>query len=162
MDHCKPAATFVTIELEVAGLEGIRERAHGNCVVCSHSNAQGLQLEFRLCGDGSVEATFACDKEYEGYMNILHGGVISCLMDGAMTNCMFAHGFVALTAEMMIRFRQPVVVGVPASVRAWIDRSRKGLHMVKAELLQDQFIKVTANGKFMKYPPLQNGLEDSR
>lgn len=150
----------MTIDLEVAGLEGIRERAHGNCIVCSHSNAQGLKLKFRLCGDGSVETTFACDKQYEGYANVLHGGVISCLMDGAMTNCIFLHGFVALTAEMTIRFRQPVAVGVLASVRAWIDQSRKALHSVKAELLQDQIIKVTAHGKFMECPPSQNGLED--
>jgi acyl-coenzyme A thioesterase PaaI-like protein len=36
---------------------------------------------------------------------MLHGGVISSILDGTMTNCLFAHGTVAVTAELRVRFR---------------------------------------------------------
>jgi len=74
--------------------------------------------------------------------------VISSLLDGAMTNCVFARGHVAVTAELKIRFKHPVVVGPPATVRAWIDRRYRSLYFVAAELAQNGEIKATAEGKF--------------
>jgi uncharacterized protein (TIGR00369 family) len=150
----------VTTEMNEVEPAVIRERAHDNCVVCSDSNTRGFGLEFRKCKDGSVVADFSCEKAFEGYKNVLHGGVIACLLDGAMTNCLFAKGRISVTAEMKIRFQHPVLVGVPASLRAWIERSRKTLHMVKAELHQDQILKATAEGKFMECLSSQLELEE--
>ena len=149
----------MTTDLGPAGLAAVRERLHGNCVVCGHSNKRGFRLVFTLSGDGSVTGTFSCDESFEGYSKFLHGGVISSLLDGAMTNCMFANGCISVTAELKVRFRHPVAVGVPATVRARIVGSRNRLHMVKAELLQDQEIKATAEGKFMEVSSLQDELE---
>jgi acyl-coenzyme A thioesterase PaaI-like protein len=59
----------------------LRQRAHPNCVVCGSSNEFGLQVEFETLEDGSVQATFGCDEKYEGYGGVLHGGVISSLLD---------------------------------------------------------------------------------
>ncbi len=140
-----------------AELARIQSQMHDNCVVCSHSNECGLGLKFTLSEDGSVQATFNCDKVFEGYKNVLHGGIVSSLMDGAMTNCIFAHGCSAVTAELNVRFRHPVVIGKPAIVRAWIDRSSPPLYVVKAEVLQDQQVKTTATGKFMEQPAAGSG-----
>jgi uncharacterized protein (TIGR00369 family) len=88
--------------------------------------------------------------EFEGYNDFLHGGVISALLDGAMTNCMFAHGYAALTAELNVRFHHPVLIGAPATVRAWIKKDLYPLFIVEAEVVQNQQVKATAAGKFMK------------
>lgn len=128
----------------------VRKREHCNCVVCSHTNARGLGLDFISMEDGSVEADFGCDKAFEGYNDLLHGGVISALLDGAMTNCMFAHGYTALTAELNVRFHHPVLIGAPATVRAWITKDLCPLFLVEAEVRQNQQVKATAAGKFMK------------
>jgi uncharacterized protein (TIGR00369 family) len=133
----------------------IRQRTHGNCVVCSSSNERSLGLEFELSPDGGVEAVFACDKVFEGYTDFVHGGVISSLLDGAMTNCIFAHGCIAITAELKVRFKQPLDVGTPARVRAWIDRYYRPLYYVEAEISQNQVIKATAEGKFLESPLLE-------
>ena len=138
------------IELTQTELARTRGRAHGNCIVCSPSNMRGLRLEFMLSEDGCVEASFGCDKAFEGYPNILHGGVVSSLLDGAMTNCLFAHGYIAVTVELNVRFQHPVVVAEPTTVRAWIDQSWRPLHVVKAEVLQNQGVKATAVGKFLE------------
>ena len=131
-------------------LARIRAQKHANCMVCSPSSKSGLGLQFSVSKDGSVEATFSCDRAFEGYANLLHGGLISCLLDGAMTNCMFAHGHAAVTAELNVRFQHPVIIGEPATVRAWIGRSSSRLHVLEAEIVQNRQVKASATGKFMR------------
>ena len=127
----------------------IRDLTHANCVVCGSSNTLGLRLEFTEAADGSVSASCDCNRVLEGYPDILHGGVVSSLLDGAMTNCLFAHGHPSVTAELTVRFRHPVKIDTPATVRAWIERCSPPLHVLRAELVQKGQIKATACGKFM-------------
>ena len=106
----------------------------------------GLAIGFLASG----LCEYDCDRAFEGYAGMLHGGVIASLLDGAMTNCMFANGIPAITAELTIRFRHPVVIGRTATVRAWIERSSPPLHRLRAEVVQDEQRKATAFGKFME------------
>ena len=139
----------VITEPEQEALRKIKTRAHANCVVCGEASERGLRLVFRPSKDGGVQATFDCAKEYEGYADVLHGGVVSALLDGAMTNCLFAHEQPGVTAELTVRFRHPVRIGTPVTVRAWIERCSPPLHVLRAELTQDGQLKAAARGKFM-------------
>lgn len=140
----------------------VKSLAHANCVVCSSSNKHGLGLSFTSLPDGSVEAMFDCNQVFEGYHNMLHGGITSTLLDGAMTNCMFAHGIHAVTAELNIRFRHPVACCQSVTVRAWIVRSTSKLHLLQAEISQKGQIMATATGKFVRIEeqpdPESNGI----
>ena len=138
-------------------LRETRAQAHANCVVCSRTNNRSLCLKFAASDAGGVQARFGCDKAFEGYAGMVHGGVIASLLDGAMTNCMFARGIPAVTAELNVRFRHPVVTSHTATVRAWIERSSPPLHVLKAEILQDTQLKATAFGKFLEQPHLADG-----
>ena len=120
--------------------------------MCSPDHQAGLHLEFTLLEDGSVQATFDCREVFQGYPGLLHGGVISALLDGAMTNCLFAHGQQGITGELKVRFRHPVVTDRPAIVRAWVDRSIPPFHVLQAELIQDEWVKAKATGKFVERP----------
>ncbi|MFC1588366.1 PaaI family thioesterase [Planctomycetota bacterium] len=131
-------------------MSDIQKQAHPNCVMCSSSNDRGLGLKFILTENGRVQASFDCDKVFEGYNDCLHGGITSSLLDSAMTNCLFAHGHQAMTAKLEIRFRHQVNTGQIAIVRAWIERSLRPMYILKAELVQDKQVKVTATGKFME------------
>ena len=132
----------------------IGPRIHKNCVVCGTSNDRGLHLQFLSLEDGSVQASFDCGKAFEGYAGSLHGGVISALLDGAMTHCIFAHGHAGVTAELKVRYRHPVVVDHIAIVRGRICRCSPPLYLMEAELLQDGQVKATATAKFMDQPQL--------
>lgn len=129
-------------------------RIHENCVVCGPSNDRGLHLQFMSLEDGSVQAFFDCGKAFEGYAGSLHGGVISALLDGAMTHCIFARGRAGVTAELKVRYRHPVVTDHIATVRGWIQRSSPPLYLMEAELLQGGRLKATATAKFMDQPSL--------
>ena len=127
----------------------IRAEVHAHCVVCGRANERGLGVEYVASADGAVQARFACKKVFEGYPDVLHGGVISSLLDGAMTNCLFAHGHPGVTAELTVRYRHPVQTDAEASIRAWIERCSPPLHVLRAELEQNGQVKATACGKFM-------------
>lgn len=141
--------TTETTESTQDAFRAVQAQAHGNCVVCGVANSRGLRLEFHADENGGVQASFDCQRVYQGYANVLHGGVVSALLDGAMTNCLFAHGHPGVTAELTVRFRHPVCIGTPANVRAWIERCAPPLYVLRAELVQDERLRATARGKFM-------------
>jgi acyl-coenzyme A thioesterase PaaI-like protein len=126
-------------------------RLHPRCIVCGADNPRGLGLVFAPSADGSgVEAQFDGRESVEGYAGLVHGGVVSMLLDAAMAHCLFHLGRVAHTAELTIRFRHPVLVGREARVRAWRERSRGRLHVLGADLSQDGRVKAVATAKFME------------
>ena len=141
----------MTIEATHKAVADIRKRVHPKCVVCS---LNGLHLEFDVADDGSVTSTFKCDEAFEGYPGVLHGGVISSILDGAMSNCMFARGQTAVTVEMTTRFRHTVVTGMEATVLAKIVRTSHPLYLLEAEIIQEGEVKATAKGKFYDQPKL--------
>ena len=132
----------------------IDARVHEYCIVCGKANDQGLHVQFTQLDDGGVQGSFDCDKAYEGYPGKIHGGIISALLDGVMTNCIFAHGYAGVTGELKVRYRHPVVVGRSATVHGWIKRVSFPLYLTEAELVQDGQVKVTATAKFMVQPQL--------
>ena len=144
----------MNIETVQNTVTNIRNRVHPKCVVCSFVNGNGLHLEFDVADNGSVTSTFKCEKAFEGYPGVLHGGVISSILDGAMGHCMFARGQAAVTVEMTTRFRHPVVTGMEATVSARIVRTSHPLYLLEAEIIQDGETKATAKGKFYDQPKL--------
>jgi uncharacterized protein (TIGR00369 family) len=126
----------------------ISEPSHRTCIICGRENDHGMHVQFRSEPDGSVMAAFHCDPVYQGYPEVLHGGVVASLLDGAMTNCLFAHGIVAVTAELTIRYLQPVRIGDEATVRAWVVKSSTRLQIVAGELLQGGEVRAKAQAKF--------------
>ena len=138
------------IKETLSNYERLRTEEHPNCVVCGKTLDNGLGLEFRAIGEGIVEATFACQRFLEGYPHVLHGGVICTLLDGAMTNCVFACGSAAMTGDLHVRFRKPVAADGWAIVRAWIEASSPPLYRLAASLEQDGEIKATAKARFVE------------
>jgi acyl-coenzyme A thioesterase PaaI-like protein len=131
-------------------LQEIRQHAHPGCVVCSEENGQGLKLDFNISADGTVSADFTLERVFEGYPAMLHGGVLCAILDGAMTNCLFAQDRIAVTADLHVRFRHPVVTDQAANVRAWVNRSTSSLYELRAEIQQNGQVKTTATGRFMR------------
>jgi acyl-coenzyme A thioesterase PaaI-like protein len=96
-----------------------------------------------------VECHFQRTPDFEGYPSQLHGGIIGLLLDAAMTHCLFAHGYVAVTGELRVRYRHPVDAQQNCLVRSWIRASRPPLRLVEAELVQEGRVKAMASAKFI-------------
>jgi acyl-coenzyme A thioesterase PaaI-like protein len=111
---------------------------------------------------GVATGEFACDSRYEGYTGVLHGGIISALLDGAMTNCLFLHGQVAVTAELVVRFRHPILLERSAEVQAWITVAEPPVFRLKAQIEQDGIVKAAARAAFMMPSPRSQRITEAQ
>lgn len=130
----------------------LRAEAHPSCFVCGDTNAAGLGVRFELQADGTIAGRFLPRTELQGYPGLLHGGLAAALLDGAMTQCLFARGLKALTVELRVRYHKPVEIGREIRLRAWLENQMHGLYELRAELLQADEVKAGATAKFMESP----------
>ena len=119
-------------------------------MMCGQRNPLSLGLSFRQEGEGKVSASFQAHPGFQGYDGIMHGGMIAALLDAAMTNCLFANGIKALTADLHVRFRKPVPCEAKLELQAQTVSSKPPLYLVRAELLCENKVMAVARAKFMK------------
>jgi len=81
-----------------------------NCFVCGDENNCGLKVKF-FEEQEKAKAEFVADHRFEGYRNVLHGGIISALLDEVMIKIVLAKGILVVTAQMEVKFKRPVMVG---------------------------------------------------
>ncbi len=85
----------------------MEERAFDHCFVCGSKNEAGLQLSI-VSGDEGARTEFQPDARWEGYPGVVHGGVLSALLDDLMFHAI--HAVIRqpmVTASMEVRFRHP-------------------------------------------------------
>ena len=92
------------------------------CFACGAENPTGLRLVFQAGGQkNGVTAFFTPEKEFQGYKGIVHGGIISTLLDEAMAHAAIRSGYMPVTAEISIRFKNALPVGQKVQVEGWIE-----------------------------------------
>lgn len=120
------------------------------CFVCGKKNPIGLKLDFSFDGK-TIKTDFIPQKEHQGYFNIVHGGIISTLLDEAMVKLAIEMGMPAVTARMDIRLRKALNVGEKITVQAEILRDTKKILEVYAKAVtEDHVVVADATGKLMK------------
>ncbi|MGQ9732621.1 MAG: PaaI family thioesterase [Candidatus Zipacnadales bacterium] len=131
------------------------------CFACGQDNPKGLHLTFRFEGEEYV-CHFVPAREYQGWTDIVHGGIVSTVLDEVQTRLLWERGIRAMTAELTVRLKRPVPVGEPVTARARLVSARKRLYETEAELLlADGSVAATSTGKFLSVNPLQDTGADS-
>jgi acyl-coenzyme A thioesterase PaaI-like protein len=146
----EPAASLAPAQTQ---LEAMGRRCHPRCVVCWDRHPFGLKVAFRIAGEHTVEGRFACASSYEGYAGVIHGGIVSSLLDGAMVSCLMAKGLEAYTIDLQVRYKAAVEVGVPAVIRGEWLRAEGPFHLLQATLEQGGKVRARARAKFFEGSP---------
>jgi len=121
----------------------------GHCFVCGPKNPIGLNLDFSFDGH-TIKTEFVPLKEHQGYMNIVHGGIISTLLDEVMVKLAIELGMPAVTAQMDIRLKKALNVGTKITVSAEItSTTRKLLQAYAKAVTDDGVIIADATGKLV-------------
>src|SRR3989304_4518090 len=81
------------------------------CFVCGKRNGDGLQLDFELVGESGIRTEFTALKRYQGWKDIVHGGIIATILDEVMVNAAYLRKIVAVSAKLEIKLRKPAAVG---------------------------------------------------
>ena len=117
-----------------SGPLGLRARTQNGCVVCGQDNPYGLRIQYVLGRDGAVTADWRPTESWEGFEGIVHGGIISTVLDEAMSKAVAAMNYEALTGELRVRFRHHVAAGETLRIRGWVVEKAKRLVRAEAVL----------------------------
>lgn len=133
----------------------LRGHEHADCLLCGPADKLGLGLTIVREGPGRVLGHAHPGALLQSYPGELHGGIISLLIDGIMTNCLFAEEIVAVTAQLKMRYLRPVQTGLGVVLDATLTASKRNVHYVEAFLRQDGVLKVKGWGTFIERPSTQ-------
>ncbi len=134
-----------------------------HCFICGVKNIAGVQVAFYETTDANgqpeILARFSGRFQHQGYPGRMHGGVITGVLDETIGRAINIGAGDALpmtwgvTAELTVRFLQPVPLDVELTARGRITRQARRLFEGTGELyLPDGVIAVTAVGKYWKMP----------
>jgi acyl-coenzyme A thioesterase PaaI-like protein len=129
-------------------------RSDHGCFGCGDANEIGLHLRFEADGE-VVKATFVPGPDHQGFGGIVHGGIISTVLDEAMAWATARAGFWAMTGDMRVRFRSPLNIGETTLVTARITGTRGRFVTTLGDLLleRDQTPVATASATFVRVEP---------
>jgi acyl-coenzyme A thioesterase PaaI-like protein len=126
------------------------------CFVCGRENPAGLRMQFFSDAEGRVHAHYTPHSEHQGYPGVLHGGIVSAMLDEVISRTAIARNFWCMTAELKVRFKQPVPVGEPLELVGEISESRGRLLRGHGEIrASDGTLLAEADGTFLKLPDAQ-------
>jgi acyl-coenzyme A thioesterase PaaI-like protein len=124
---------------------------HENCFACGKNVKNGLNLKFKLLEDNTLCGEFKIHKSYQGYDNILHGGIISTILDCSMINLFYMKKGIELkTVKLKILFRQPIPVGEVIIVKALMGKPIRHFYKAKSQIILGNKVFAEAEGYFRK------------
>jgi acyl-coenzyme A thioesterase PaaI-like protein len=116
------------------------------CFVCGKHNPDGLHLDFEPEGLSGVRTVCIIPEHLQGFAGIVHGGILSTILDECMVNTLWLRGIPAVTARLEVRLRRPVSVGERVTFHAEVLRqSARGFEVGSHAELDDGTL--VANGK---------------
>ena len=125
-----------------------------HCFVCGLQNDKGLHLSFYEDDENRVIARLVPGQEHQGYPGVLHGGIISAILDETIGRVLVQRDIWAMTAELKIRFIKSVPLGQPITVIGEMVRLRSRTLEGKGEIrLADGTLAVSAEAKYILLPP---------
>jgi len=140
------------VPLPAAPSEALRlslhTREHANCFSSRGTESGGLGIDYHIEGN-QVKAFWTCGADKESYRGIVHGGIHTTALDGAMVELLFGYGIVSRTGKMELRFRDEVRWGESMEISAKLTDHRHPLYSLEATILQNGKKCVEAKAKFM-------------
>jgi len=121
------------------------------CFVCGDNNPYGLKLKFSYneeSGEVISQASFA--KHFQGWEGVLHGGLISTVLDETMIKAAAQKGLKCATVELNVRFKKPALLKNNFTIKGWVTDSKKRLVTTEGSITDSEGVLVaTATGKFI-------------
>jgi len=112
-----------------ASLEGY------NCFGCAQTNENGLQLTFSEDGD-EIISNWIPKSSFEGYRNVLHGGIQATLMDEIASWTVYTKvKKTGVTSKAEIKYRKPIYINKgPLQIRSKVIQLRKNLADISVKI----------------------------
>jgi acyl-coenzyme A thioesterase PaaI-like protein len=126
------------------------------CFVCGRDNPIGLHMHFYVDDQNCVHAEFTPREEHQSFPGIMHGGLITTMLDELIGRTAIAMNLWCMTVKLDVRFKKPVPIGEPLKLKGEITKKSSRLLEGRGELyLSDGSLAVEAIGTYLKIPDAQ-------
>lgn len=126
-----------------------------NCFGCSPHNPMGLHLDFYSDGI-KLFAKWVPDKSFEGYDNVIHGGIQATLMDEIASWFIYAMLDTAgVTSKLDVQYHKPLYVsGGEVRIEAELEKqTRKSAHIKTQIINSTGVVCSSAVVEYYLFPP---------
>ena len=111
-----------------------RQPGSRNCFVCGTANPQGLGVVF--FDDGNEVWTELVPADHlQGWPGVLHGGIVSAVLDETIGRVAFLHDRWVQTGELTIRFLRPAPLGKTLRATGRLVRDQRRIMKMEGELV---------------------------
>lgn len=125
------------------------EEKYDRCFVCGKANPIGLKLDFTYDEAGAAYATLSVDQVFEGYPGVVHGGILSTLLDEVMAKAIIQSGKIAVTAKLSISYRKALNSGQTVEIKGWITKAKTRIISTAASISDESGIYAEAEAVFV-------------
>jgi uncharacterized protein (TIGR00369 family) len=126
-------------------------RDNQRCYVCGKENPAGLGVDFEIDRERrAISAKFTPSEIYQGYEGIIHGGILSTLLDEAMAKLTVSLGIPAVTAEITVTFKAPAAPGEELLVSGRLTHEARRLVQAEARIERGPVLIAEATGKLLR------------
>ena len=130
-----------------------------NCFACGTLNEHGLHLDLSFDGE-TCWTELRIRPDFEGWEGIVHGGIVSTLMDEVMAWSMAAHNVWGVTARMTVEFRAAVSVGQLIRAEGRVLENRRRAFTTEAVLTDVESGKTLASATGLFVPVSGEGQKE--
>ena len=122
------------------------------CFACGKNNPIGLHLKFDINREKQeIKTVFTPGKNYKGYKDIVHCGIISTVLDEVMVNLAYRLGKPCVSTEIKLRLKKFALVNQEITFKGKLLEEKGRLIMAESEArTADGTIIATAQGKLFK------------
>ena len=111
---------------------------YDGCFVCGEKNPGGLRLRFQIDRERqTMKTTFVAGPVFQGYDGIVHGGILSTLLDEVMAKLSYELGYNTVTGSLEIKFRKPAPVLEPLSAYGEITGAKGRIVKARAPISKE-------------------------
>ncbi len=104
------------------------------CFVCGTENPHGLRVRFRDDGE-KVFCELTPEQHHQGWPGVLHGGIISAVLDETIGRVAFLHDRWVQTGRLTLKFVRPAPLFVPLRATGHLVRNHRRLMEMKGDLV---------------------------
>jgi acyl-coenzyme A thioesterase PaaI-like protein len=107
------------------------------CFVCGQDNPRGFKIEVRYLEDQlAAETELSLPREFQGWADVIHGGILSTLLDEMMAHAVWRFAGPGLTLSLEVRFHAPLKPGEPILVRGVLHTLNGNRRQAEGEILR--------------------------
>lgn len=129
----RPQAPQIVNQPPTKAFRGRPAEVNPSCVVCGSGNPRGMHIAFQLQAD-AVCADWIPSVDWESFPGTIHGGIITTVLDEAMSKAILARQWQALTVDLRVRFRGRVAPGEKLQIRGWVIERQKRRILAEASV----------------------------